>query len=153
MALITSLIFSARNCHLGSTVCHAAATIAPSSAKDTMERAGMEAEEAPKCLSARTWASVGDFDRTSITKVRLEASSLLGRHAVARPKASNPPNNGRIIDIDKPVAKLASAIVESPAIIEEEAFGAPPATRIMVAAKPRFGHSFRTVESLRCGRM
>jgi hypothetical protein len=55
---------------------HKDATSAPTSDRETMLHAGMAAALASNCFLAKTSAKVGDFDRTSITKVFLEGSGM-----------------------------------------------------------------------------
>jgi hypothetical protein len=124
------------HCHLGSKDCHAAATRAPTLARQTMETAGMQAAATPKCLNAKT------CDSTSMTKVRLDASSLFDRNRRTSPSAKAPPRNGKRKEIATMERKHAA--VEDPATTSvEDALAAPLVTKIMVAASPRLGHTFR----------
>jgi len=52
------------------------ATNAPTTASDTMDTAGIKAASTPKCFKAKTCAKVGDLDKTSMTKARLDRSGI-----------------------------------------------------------------------------
>ena len=101
-----------------------------------METAGMEAAATPKCRNAKTCAKVGDFDKTSITRARLEASgSIVWGKNEATPKAAAPPISGKSTEIPIVERREDDPLVVVMAM-EAAAFEAPPATRIIVAPNP-----------------
>ena len=106
------------------------ATSAPNIAKDTIPADGTVAVAASKCFRDMTYATVGDLESTSTTRVRFAFSSVLTKLPKAR--ASAPP----IIGSNTEHATAGFHMVDPKSDSAELA--APPAHRIIMETIPSF---------------
>ena len=106
------------------------ATKAPITANVTIAAAGIEAADKSKCFIANTYASVGDFESVSTTRVFLVCSSILSalvtHHAIIAPRTDKR-HEGTNKDNPKEVDVVTKV------------FDEPPATSTKVEKIPRAG--------------